>query len=433
MKTTDTQYASLVMPSLGETMERGTVADWLVEEGAAFKRGDAIIEFETDKTAVEYPALGDGVLIRQLVSAGDEVELGAAIALIDVGDGPDWVTVEDKDSADEKPGMDSNAIQEPESLQEPSNDEQRPIRATPVARKRAKESGIDLATVVGTGRRGRVEARDVLAFDNNLAQASAGSSQPDWQFADDIAYRAAGPVDGPRYLMVHGFAADANAWNSLTKPLVNSGSRVVSLDLPAHGATRLDVSDVNDFQTSLQNVVATEGKNNSGWHVVAHSMGAIPALAFAQQSLPTIRSLSLISPVGLGLDINERFIRGMAQPSSPGELSHLLRMLSERPSTLTSTAVQQLYDELKKGRLIPIAQSLLGQHGQAIGTHELIRRLSMQIPIRVIIGHSDRVITWQDALHIAPEVAVHHFPQAGHMPHWDYPAEVARIILSGNH
>jgi len=104
VKTTDTQYASLVMPSLGETMERGTVAGWLVEEGAAFKRGDAIIEFETDKTAVEYPALGDGVLIQQLVSAGDEVELGAIIALIDVGDGPDWVTVEDKQSADVKPG-----------------------------------------------------------------------------------------------------------------------------------------------------------------------------------------------------------------------------------------------------------------------------------------------------------------------------------------
>lgn len=53
---------TLRMPRLGETMEEGTVAGWLLAEGDSFERGTPLIEFETDKTAVEYPALGPGGL-----------------------------------------------------------------------------------------------------------------------------------------------------------------------------------------------------------------------------------------------------------------------------------------------------------------------------------------------------------------------------------
>ncbi len=48
---------TLAMPRLGETMEQGTIASWLVEAGQSFKRGDPLLELETDKTLVEYPAL----------------------------------------------------------------------------------------------------------------------------------------------------------------------------------------------------------------------------------------------------------------------------------------------------------------------------------------------------------------------------------------
>ena len=82
---------TLTMPRLGETMEHGIVADWLIQEGESFRRGDPIIEFETDKTAVEYPALGDGLLIEQLVQPGDQVNVGAPLAVIDIGSGPDWL------------------------------------------------------------------------------------------------------------------------------------------------------------------------------------------------------------------------------------------------------------------------------------------------------------------------------------------------------
>ena len=57
----------LKMPRMGETMDEGKLVAWLVQPGKAFKRGEPILEVETDKTIVEFPALGDGTLVESLV------------------------------------------------------------------------------------------------------------------------------------------------------------------------------------------------------------------------------------------------------------------------------------------------------------------------------------------------------------------------------
>ena len=73
----------LRLPRLGETMEEARVTDWLVAPGAAFRRGDVLLEVETDKTTVEVPAMTDGVLVAQLVAPGDIVDLDAPIAEVE--------------------------------------------------------------------------------------------------------------------------------------------------------------------------------------------------------------------------------------------------------------------------------------------------------------------------------------------------------------
>ncbi len=80
----------LKMPRLGETMEEGKIVGFLVNPGDSFKRGDSIIEIETDKTVAEFPALGDGTLHEWIGSVGDHVVVGAPLARIDIGVGPDW-------------------------------------------------------------------------------------------------------------------------------------------------------------------------------------------------------------------------------------------------------------------------------------------------------------------------------------------------------
>ncbi len=444
------------MPRLGETMERGIVAEWLVAEGEAFKRGDGIIEFETDKTAVEYPALGAGVLTQQLVQAGDEVEVGAPIALIDIGNGPDWVSEEYQSESFNQQIADVGAGSQDIEVPSSSEEIQRQRRATPVARKLARQAGVALQAMIGTGRRGRIEAQDVKAFLESSSQPALSSASafqdhasqfvlytPEKQYANGIAYTVSGPLTGPRYLLIHGFAADASAWSLLSRALIKAGCCVVSVDLPGHGDTQTEAQDTESLHVGLQSVLDEVGEKDQPWHIVAHSLGASPALALAQmlagpdivsrQVIPvrTISSLSLVCPIGLGLSIDEKFVRGMAKPSSSGELSHLLRRLSERPSTLTAHAVDELYTVLRQGRLVRLAESMLGVHGQSVDHHAAIRGLSKQLPTRIIVGHADRITAWQDVLQVAPTVGVHHFPGAGHMPHWDYPSEVAEILLAG--
>jgi pyruvate dehydrogenase E2 component (dihydrolipoamide acetyltransferase) len=89
----------LKMPRLGETMDEGKVIGWMIAPGDSFKRGDSILEIETDKTIAEFPALGDGRLHEILVSIGDTVEVGKPLARIDIGNGPDWTAEEGEENA----------------------------------------------------------------------------------------------------------------------------------------------------------------------------------------------------------------------------------------------------------------------------------------------------------------------------------------------
>ena len=72
----------IVMPRLSDTMEEGTVARWLKKEGEPIKKGEPILEVETDKATMELPAYSDGVLAKILVQEGTTVPLGAPIGML---------------------------------------------------------------------------------------------------------------------------------------------------------------------------------------------------------------------------------------------------------------------------------------------------------------------------------------------------------------
>ena len=74
---------TLVLPRLGETMEHGTIVRWCVAPGQPFRRGETILELETDKTVVELPALADGTLVEVLAEVGDMLDVGASLAVVD--------------------------------------------------------------------------------------------------------------------------------------------------------------------------------------------------------------------------------------------------------------------------------------------------------------------------------------------------------------
>jgi pyruvate dehydrogenase E2 component (dihydrolipoamide acetyltransferase) len=134
------------MPRLSDSMEEGTILTWLVEDGAEVSRGQEIAEIETDKATMAYEADVAGVL-RIAVPAGQTVPVGRTIATI--GDVP-------APPASGAPGEDARPPAAPGSGCSGAT-------ASPVARRLARRLGLDLATVTGSGARGRVVKADVRA------------------------------------------------------------------------------------------------------------------------------------------------------------------------------------------------------------------------------------------------------------------------------
>ena len=420
----------LVVPRLGETMEEGALVEWLVAVGDAFERGAPVLEIETDKTVAEVPALVAGRLVERLAEVGETVAVGSAVGRIEVAaaDAP----AEDDPTSD----GDGDGDAAEGALTHPPIDGA-PVRATPAARRLARRRGIDVRGVPGTGRLGRVETADVEAAtpggrttDAGAAgeRASASSAAALAPAPDGAPHDLTGPADGAPWLLLHGFAADRTAWAALAHGLARAGRRTLVPDLPGHGESRAEARCADDLATGL-GTFARDALGEAPVHVVAHSLGAAPALALAD-ALP-LASLTLIAPAGLGSTIDAHFVRAMAGPASAGELAHLLRRLTARPNELTAAALETLHERLARGRLRILADSLLGVSGQTLDLVPAIGRVAARLPVRVLVGHADRIVDWRDACALSPRVAVHHFPDAGHMPHWDAPREVLELLTEG--
>ena len=165
------------MPSLGHTMESGTVLEWLKQEGDRLAKGDPLLMVETDKVTTEVEAPMDGTLHKIVVPAGQERAIGALLAiLLAPGESPDpaetarLLAPEGAPAARKKmPGVAAG----------PSPRRKRParsrrLRISPVARKLAARHGVDPATVAGSGPGGRITKDDIL----RAAAAAASSAQP---------------------------------------------------------------------------------------------------------------------------------------------------------------------------------------------------------------------------------------------------------------
>jgi pyruvate dehydrogenase E2 component (dihydrolipoamide acetyltransferase) len=168
----------LTMPALSPTMEKGTLAKWLVAEGDLVKAGDLIAEIETDKATMEYEAVADGRIAKLVVTEGtDDVVVGSVIALLtgmdevrplptSAAEMSDSVTpdpvYEEEESRSEAPNV---AAAPPPTPQNPDrslrNSPAGRLKASPLAARVAEAKGIDLSAIVGSGPNGRIVRRDL--------------------------------------------------------------------------------------------------------------------------------------------------------------------------------------------------------------------------------------------------------------------------------
>lgn len=155
--------AQVIMPKMGDGMTEGTILRWLKKEGDAVENGEVIAEIETDKASVELPAESSGKLATILVKEGQTVPVGTVIAEI-LAEGETSQAV----SIPSPPPSSAEAVPLPTTPPEPAARAESPleerVKASPLARRKAKEAGIDLAMIKGTGPGGRIVERDVQQF-----------------------------------------------------------------------------------------------------------------------------------------------------------------------------------------------------------------------------------------------------------------------------
>ncbi|MDI3471557.1 MAG: Dihydrolipoamide acetyltransferase component of pyruvate dehydrogenase complex [Pseudolabrys sp.] len=202
---------NILMPALSPTMEKGNLAKWLKKEGDKVKSGDVLAEIETDKATMEYEAVDEGTLARIVVPEGtQDVAVNSVIAVL-AADGEDVkaaasATPEPKKAETPKAPASSFETRPAAAPQDegklPSQPTQKPIPrpeearsavskgagpgsaaagkifASPLARRLAKEAGLDLSRVEGSGPHGRIVARDIEAAKSGKGLRTAPGTAP---------------------------------------------------------------------------------------------------------------------------------------------------------------------------------------------------------------------------------------------------------------
>ncbi len=172
-------HTEVLMPLMGEGVHEATLTNWLVKEGAKIEKDSPLLELSTDKVDTEIPAPASGYLVKVLVPVGTVVKVGQLLAQI--ADSPDAV-ISGGAAKPAAPATTSAAAATPavpaaassSSLQ---GDDQ-PLRSSPLVRKMAKDKGIDLHQVQGSGLHGRITKRDILDFADRPQIAASTVTAP---------------------------------------------------------------------------------------------------------------------------------------------------------------------------------------------------------------------------------------------------------------
>lgn len=438
----------VIMPKVDMDMTSGKIAVWHVAEGEAVAKGDPLFDIETAKAAMEIEAPGDGVL-HFAAPEGREIAIGQPVAWLyaagekpveppqrpgGVGTSPaadQPVGPDDRQPAapDPVPAADPEPAPEVVALaDDPAAAETgEGFRATPRARSLARESGLDLRGLSGTGPRGRIQGEDVRSALQTTRTAPAPA-----RFAAEtgpLAVTRSKGGTGTPVVLIHGFASDAMSWAPIEGALKQRP--LIRIDLPGHGKSpKLRIPSFRDLVKVLRE--AFDALSLETAHLVGHSLGGALALALADTRPKSVSTLTLIAPAGLGAEVNGAALLGIGNATRPESLGPWLRTLVADERLVTDSYVRLAMaarsDPNLRAAQLAMADMLFPDGVQAIDLRAALERVEM--PTRVIWGRQDAIIPWRHALRAPGRVGLHLFDGIGHMPQMEASDEVGKIIRS---
>lgn len=466
----------VIMPKVDMDMIAGTFAVWHVEEGATVVKGDALFDIETDKSAMEVEAPASGRLHHLMAQPGDKIDVGVAVA---------WIYAEGE-AVGEWPGVGASAEHDADAAASNTStvaasvvlpmDDSAPaatlaasatiaaaagpatsptpvatggLRATPAARHAARDGGIEIASVTGSGPNGRIQRADVDAALSAFAYAPTASG-PTAQIPAPLIARepitsdpspaAAWTVQpgglhvsrrkgtGTPLVLIHGFSADSLGWAPFERELPRD-IPIIRIDLPSHG--RSPRHRITGFADLLRSLTRTFDDVCDGpVHLLGHSLGGALALGIADIRPRQVATLTLLAPAGLGPEIDGAVLNGIARASRVESLAPWLQRLTATPQGISwdfaRAAMLSRHDPELRAAQLDLADVLFPDGVQAFDMRAALDRV--EAPTALVWGRDDHILPWRQALAAKGEMALHLMSGVGHIPHVERPVDLARIV-----
>jgi pyruvate dehydrogenase E2 component (dihydrolipoamide acetyltransferase) len=415
----------ILVPQVGQDLTEAKIVELHVKLGDRVKKGDLVAVVESEKAAFEVEAFAEGVVISlpykvddwapvleplMLLGSEGEVVAAAPVAAVAPVSVPVAVPAVAPVAVPVAPAVAAPAATEMTGPAPAASG----LRASPAARLAATNKGLDVTRIAGTGPAGAVVLRDIA-----VAPALA-------RISGEITLRTLQSGQGTPVIFIHGFGADLSAWRPLVGR-INLGLPMLALDLPGHGgSTGQPAANFDDIVASIGDALRSV---TGGIHLVGHSVGAAVAMALTARGDLDVRSLSLLSPAGLGPTVDAAFIEGFLAAQTEAALAAWMRRLVHDPAMLAPVLVRATLSARADAGLVPaqrqVARALFEGGTQLFSTAAALR--AFPGPCTVVLGRDDAILSAAEvAAATPPQAALHRLPGVGHLPQ----VEAADLVVT---
>ena len=361
------------MPKWGLAMKEGSVTSWLKNEGDKINKGETFVEIETEKVVNEFESPEEGILIKKVIENDIKAPVGSLIAILG------------------NENTDANEVEKfvedfQSNFTPPSDDDE----------------------------------------DSNLEKIIQIQNI-------DINYLQLGENNSKNIVFVHGFGGDLNNW-MFNQEELSSSFNTFSIDLPGHGKSSKNIDQGS--LGYLSNIVSDFCKQNNLEKIclVGHSLGGGICLNIALENSELVESLVLISPIGLGKEI-DNYVEEFIKSESRRDLKPQLEKLYFNKELITRDLVNEVLkfkrlDGVEKALHMIKDETLIENNNQKTFFGNKIETLKSKISI--IWGENDEIVPISHIKELPSNVETHIFKESGHMSHIEKSKEVNEIIVKLN-
>jgi len=328
------------MPRMSDTMEEGVIVGWLKKVGDSLEPGDVLAEVETDKATMELESFQEGVLLYIGVAEGPVPVNGILAVIGEAGEDykPALAAAGDETSSSEKekpeePAKEATpevAVATEQPAASPVNDSR--VKASPLAKKIALDSGLDLATINGSGDNGRIVKKDVEA---HLSKAAAPASAPAAK-----AEEAKGPTVAPFTYGGSGQAAEEVPVSQMRKVIARRLGESKFSAPHFYLTIEVEMSKAMETRKQLNEIAPTR---------ISYNDLVVKSCAVALRQHPAINS----SWLGDKIRINQEINVGVAVAVPDGLLVPVIKHADMKSLSQINVEVKELAGKAKEKRLQP--------------------------------------------------------------------------------